>query len=320
MSIEHLREYNILLSPKNNITEFYKQYLETENIFIKGFIDNHKSGDDIIPRESITNKDIIIVYSPNHWKEITQTLPQNNLFILYNKNQSLVFTPFSSFKGYDSSFTIDVNTHFTQKVFWANHLMEHINNNKNLETYGYSWGNPESSKDPLGNYLAINTLLSNLIKEDSTILELGTLAGKWTKYLLKAQKVICVDVNSYFIDIIKQRYTSELQKIEFYVSKGNELQGIKNKSIDVLFCIDTLVRVEKQYIFDYLKEIARTLKKDGKAIVHLPNSDIQDCKNRNFISLSTNEIKQEANKYFQHYSLDSSTLVHGTLLKINIKE
>jgi ubiquinone/menaquinone biosynthesis C-methylase UbiE len=84
--------------------------------------------------------------------------------------------------------------------------------------------------------------------------------------------------------------------------------------------MDTLVRVEKEFIFDYLKEISRVLTKNGKAIIHLPNSDIQDCLNRNFTKLSTNEIINEVEKYFDNYILDSKTIVHGTLLKINIEE
>jgi len=320
MDILELKNKNIYLCPKNDITEFYNKYLISEKIFIKGYIDNYKSSEDIIDKNMVSIEDVILVYSPNHWREIIKTLPKKNLFILYNKNNHLELSHNLDFQDYDSSFKIDVNTNFTQKILWANHLKEHLIVNKDFEEYGFEWGNPENSNDPLGNYLAINNLLKRNIDQNSIVLELGTLGGKWTKYLLHSKKVFCVDINSYFIDIIKQRYKSFLNKINFYISKGNELEKIKNNSIDFIFCIDTLVRVEKEFIFDYIKEFSRVLTKDGKAIIHLPNSDIEDCINRNFTKLSTTEIIDEVEKYFNNYTLDSKTIVHGTLLKINIDE
>lgn len=320
MNIHNLHNKNIYLCPKNNITEFYTKYLESENIMIKGYIDNYKKENDIIDKKNLKKDDVIIVYSPNYWKEIVKDFKKNNLLMLYNNNNSLQITPYKLFGGYDSSFVIDVNRNFTQKVFWADHLKKFHDKNEDFKYYGYEWGNPLNDQDELGNYLKIKNLLEHIIPENGHVVEIGTLGGKWTQYMFLAKKITCVDINNYFIDFIKKRYPSNIKKIDFYISKGNELTDIKTNSVDVVFCIDTLVRVEKEYIFDYLKEVARVLKPNGKAIIHIPNCDIEDCRNRNFTEVSTTEINDNAKQHFNHYSLDSKTIVHGTLLKINIED
>ena len=78
--------------------------------------------------------------------------------------------------------------------------------------------------------------------------------------------------------------------------------------------MDTLVRVEKEYIYDYFKEMKRVLRPGGKIICHLPNSDIADCQERRFTELSSAEINKQAQKYFSNYTIDSSTIVHGSIL------
>ena len=320
MDILKLKDKNIYLSPKNNITEFYAKYLLCEDIKIKGYIDSFKTSEDIINKDILNDNDFILVYSPNHWKEIIKDLPKKNLYILIPKNDFLDIIHYTKFNSYSSIFNIDFNTNFIQKILWTSHLKYYSENQSDNNIYGYEWGSPENDKDPLGNYLKINNLLQKIISPSSTILEIGTLGGKWTNYMLNAQKIICVDINSYFIEFIKEKFKSNINKFDFYISKGNELEGIPDNSINLVFCMDTLVRVEKEFIFDYLKEISRVLTKNGNAIIHLPNSDIQDCLNRNFTKLSTNEIINEVEKYFDNYILDSKTIVHGTLLKINIEE
>lgn len=320
MDILKLKNKNIYLSPKNNITEFYAKYLLCEDIKIKGYIDSFKTSNDIINKDILNENDYVLIYSPNYWQEIIKTLQKENLYILIPKNDFLDIIHHKRFDGYSSVFNINFNTNSIQKILWTSHLKYYSENPSENDIYGYEWGSPENDKDSLGNYLEINNLLQKIIFPTSTILEIGTLGGKWTKYMLNAKKIICVDINSYFIEFIKEKFKSNINKLDFYISKGNELEGITNNSIDLVFCMDTLVRVEKEFIFDYMKEISRVLSKNGQAIIHLPNNDIQDCVNQNFTKLSTNEIINEVNKYFDNYILDSETIVHGTLLKINIEE
>ncbi|MCD4668649.1 MAG: class I SAM-dependent methyltransferase [Sulfurimonas sp.] len=318
MNLESLKSKPLYLSPKNDITESLLSELNLQNISIKGFIDSFKEGNDIFKKDIICNDDYLVVYSPNYWQEIIEDINSKNIYILSIVNSEYIFTKLDEFNGYKKEKVIDFNTLEAQKKFWANQLKSYIEQNQDLdkEEYGYSWGDPENQNDTLGNYLSINNKLQSKINSQTTILELGTLGGKWTKYMLNAKKIICVDINDVFIKAINHRYSTHLDKFEFYISDGDELSGIKSNSVDLVFCIDTLVRVEKNAIFNYLKEISRVLSEKGEAIIHLPNSDIEDCRNRDFIDLNTREINEQAAKYFSSFEINFTTIVHGILLYV----
>ncbi len=127
-------------------------------------------------------------------------------------------------------------------------------------------------------------------------------------------KVICVDINSTFIECVKNRFPNSIEKLKFYVSSGNELSGIADSSVNLVFSMDTLVRVEKKYIIDYFSEIKRVLKQDGEAILHLPNNDLPESSINGFTVLVTKEIETLANQYFSTFNIDSQVIKHGSML------
>ncbi|WP_321312870.1 class I SAM-dependent methyltransferase [Halarcobacter sp.] len=306
----------IFITPKTQFNEYLKYLLVTSGHNFIGFIDSYKKDSDIVNKNTIEDEDIILIFSPNYYEEIANSLKRGRKFIINYENDNFTYIDFNSFKGYKTIPKLNTNYLQTQRWYWENHLKKYDLNNA-IEECGYDWGNPTNMNDPLGNYLNILNKLNSLIDKNTSILEIGTLSGKWTKFMLEAKIIYCVDINKYFIDVIKKRFSERANKFKFYISKGNELNGIKNNSIDLVFCMDTLVRVEKKYIFDYIKEISRILKLSGQAILHLPNTDIEDCRNRNFTDINTYEISNELKKYFNHFKLDSQTIVHGTLVYIN---
>jgi SAM-dependent methyltransferase len=311
LSLTTLKNQSIYLAPKNNITEYFAIKLEQHNIHIKGYIDNFRNDHDTHKSQAIKSDDFVLIYSPNYWKEIAKDLATSHRYII---DHTLNLIPFSNFTHYIQPASLDVNSLPIQKLIWHRHLKEHIRQGGAITTYGYSWGDPENAQDPLGNYLHILNQLQQMINNQKTVLEIGTLSGKWTQYMFQAKKIICVDINNLFIDVIKERFPDQQHKLAFYISQGNELDGIASNSIDTIFCMDTLVRVEKQYIFDYIAEINRILTTRGEALIHLPNSDINECKERKFTTISTDEIEQEVKKYFTSYTLDHNTIIHGTLV------
>jgi len=315
--ITQLQNKNIYLAPKNNVTIAFNQKLKSLNMHSKGYIDNFKRDMDVVDKKTFTSSDVVIVFSPNYWEEIIKDLDTQSIYILNIIEDEFILFLLDEFQGYDLLPCFDFNKLDIQKYHWDNHLRDFYEQGKDFDNYGYEWGNPNVSNNLLGNYLSIKEKLISLINKDIKVLEIGTLGGKWTKYMLNAKEIICVDINKYFIEIIKKRFEDFNAKIEFYVSSGNELDGIKEDSIDLIFCMDTLVRVEKGYIFDYIREISRVLKKEGKAIIHLPNSDVKYSKNMNFTELNTEEIQSTLSKYFKNFNLDSNTISHGTLVYIN---
>ncbi len=207
---------------------------------------------------------------------------------------------------------------YKQKLQWAHAVNSH--NKKKL--YGYEYGDPNSSYatadgySHLGNYKKIkNKFILKFLNNEKTILEIGSLEGKWTQFFLKAKKVICVD-------IIKDGFKKFIKKfpksnIEFYHTKGYELSGIPDKSVDIVFSMDSLMRSGVDIIEKYISESYRVIKDDGKICLHLPCSSQAGSIQRNFVELSIENINQICLKNnIIDFEIDTDTIRHGVLLKI----
>lgn len=204
------------------------------------------------------------------------------------------------------------NTLAHQRLHWAQELSNYDWESK--EIFGNEWGDPNNPKDRLGNYLELKNQLVGLVTSATIVLEIGSLAGKWTQYLLHAKRIICVDINEVGFDYIRKKLPC--QNIEFYLTKGNELKGIPSESVDLVFSLDTLVRVERSYINAYIKESHRVLKGNGCLFLHLPCNLKEDSVRRGFTDLSKADIIQMCNKAgFVEVQVDLNILKHGVLLK-----
>lgn len=118
------------------------------------------------------------------------------------------------------------------------------------------------------------------------VLEVGSLSGKWTQYMLNAKKIIAVDINNYFVEFLKNKFKNA-PNIDFYITTGHELNGIAENSVDLIFSIDTMIRIKEKYIRNYIKEISKVLVVGGVAILHLPNKELPMSKSFGFTSLTT---------------------------------
>lgn len=315
LKLYDLQDTPVYFAPYNDVTQKLSKLFH----HVLGFIDQNKKEPSVLSPFSIPEDATLIIYSPKYWQEIAALHTMNHCYIASELKEEIVFTPSVFFTGYTPDTLCKqamYNYTAIQKDFWVHHFSQFRHNGNDIQTYGYAWGDPERSDDPLGDYLSIKTTLESLITPYSTVLELGTLNGKWTGYLLKAAQVICIDINTAFISWIKERYYNDLSKLSFYVTKGNELTGIHNNSVDLVFCIDTLVRVEKHFIQDYLIEIHRVLNDKGTALIHFPNSDIVGSVKRGFISLSTEEISLMCTKLFSKVTIDSHILSHGSFVRL----
>ncbi|WGY32420.1 class I SAM-dependent methyltransferase [Aeromonas hydrophila] len=310
---------NVYFCPKNDVTEeLSKIFVSTGGIFL-GFIDKYKKDVDVINDPSLDEaSDIVVIYSPMYWREIVDSISISSVYFWVYSGDKGRLVQKDEFSGYQYIMSDAYNNMRAQKDFWESHLREYIVRNNDINCYGHTWGDPDKSNDRLGDYLKIRRILQDKINSHSCVLDLGALGGKWTKYMLAASSIICVDINEYFSSIIKNRYPEFVHKLQFYISTGNELAGILSGSVDFLFCMDTLVRVEKENIISYLQEIHRVLSPTGQAIIHLPNSDMKVCLDMKFTQLTTNEIIDNMDEIFgrDKYSLDSETIIHGTIIYI----
>ena len=103
-------------------------------------------------------------------------------------------------------------------------------------------------------------------------LDLGCLAGKWTQLLSEYSKeVICVDVFDYGFKIIRERHKDIDCELSFYLTSGDELTGIKDNSVDLIFSIDSINKDLPAGVYEaYFKEFSRVLSPWGFALIHLP--------------------------------------------------
>ena len=199
-----------------------------------------------------------------------------------------------------------------QRSHWEDQLKQYDWDDQKL--YGYDWGDPENDQDPLGNYAAIKSRVTNLLTPEKTILEIGSLGGKWTQYFLKAKEVICVDLNEVGFKYIEQKMPSD--RLRFYLTKGDELRGINGNSVDIVFSMDSLVRTPRKYLFRYFKEIHRVLKPSGRMMIHLPFIEKEGSASRGFINLTAEEIRRWCRKAkLKIVDIDKKTIEHGIILE-----
>ncbi len=200
-----------------------------------------------------------------------------------------------------------VNGTQAQIEHWTKSITE--NNDFELKQ-DFCWGQGELNQ--YCDHDAIKSMVTDLIEEDSVVLELGAYDGVWTQYFLKAKKIICVDVMAEAFDLIKKRCGTE--KITFYKTRGNELAGIEGASVDLVFSIDSLMRTDLDDIERYFSEIKRVLKQGGKAIIHLPSISKRGCQLL-FTYLTPGQIKDMANKNFKEFRLHHDLLPTGIILE-----
>jgi len=201
-----------------------------------------------------------------------------------------------------------------QLQHWKEYLVDFNNTQRTSEvSFGFEWGDPEDENDRHGNYRKVLDLLKSNFDQNDVVLEVGVLGGKWTKYMLDAKKVIAVDINAEFTGYLRKKFP-DASNMDFYVSQGYELAGIKDESVNLVFCMDTFTRVRKKWILNYFKEFERILVKGGAVVVHVPNDDLPVSRGRGFTSLDSCEIAKLCTKHFTEFVIDSMTLKHGSVI------
>ena len=148
-------------------------------------------------------------------------------------------------------------------------------NIKRVIQYEDSWHGALIYQQAIENTIDNLVASFDLMGEQLTTLDLGSLSGKWTQLLSKYSKeVICVDVFDYGFGVIRERHKNIDCKLSFYLTSGDELKGIVDGSVDFVFSIDSINKDLPVGTYErYFKEFARVLSPRGFALVHLPPQD-----------------------------------------------
>lgn len=107
-------------------------------------------------------------------------------------------------------------------------------------------------------------------------LDVGCLDGKWAVVLAKHfAKVHLTDLTDQLKGILSEKLGQKMGY--FHKTKGDELSGFADETIDFIFSMDSLVRAPKKSIFNYFSEFYRTLNKGGIIYIHLPVIEKPRC-------------------------------------------
>ena len=114
-------------------------------------------------------------------------------------------------------------------------------------------------------FLTFQKIFSLLSKSNNTILEIGSYDGFFIEYYQDFNKIILSDITEY------SNLYSNNPNFDFVLLNGNDLSNIKINSVDVVFSIDTLMRLDKMIIKTYIVDLIRIVKPGGYMILHIPN-------------------------------------------------
>ena len=187
------------------------------------------------------------------------------------------------------------------------------------ENFSFHWGKIDQYNERFGDYRIVLKKIISMSKSFDSVLEIGCLDGKWSEVLIDHfDEVHLIDLNDKLLPILEQKFGNNFK---FHTTKGNELKQLLDDSIELIFSMDSLVRVpNKKYILDYFNEFKRVLKKQGEVYVHLPCNSKNGSVKGGFTDISKPEIITFSEMVgLNLIEFDEQTLHHGILLHL-IKE
>ena len=127
-----------------------------------------------------------------------------------------------------------------------------------------------------GKWTADQMLAALDIKESDTVLELGCGVARIGKILAPhCKKWVGVDISDNMINVAKER-TANDSNVEFHVLERNDLKAIEDNSIDKAYSVAVFCHIDKEDLFNYLRELKRIVKPGGLIYIETWNlgSDI----------------------------------------------
>jgi ubiquinone/menaquinone biosynthesis C-methylase UbiE len=136
---------------------------------------------------------------------------------------------------------------------------------------GEEWTPSEEWKRSL-----IDEVMRANLKPQTTILEIGPGAGRWTESLQSlAGRLILVDLSDRCIEYCRRRF-AQADNMEFHVNDGRSLTAVASNSVDGVWSFDVFVHIAPPDVDAYIAEIARVLRAGGRAVIHHAKAGRED--------------------------------------------
>jgi SAM-dependent methyltransferase len=128
---------------------------------------------------------------------------------------------------------------------------------------GDEWTPSEAWKTSL-----VEQVLKPRVPQGSVVVEIGPGAGRWTEHLIpRAAGYTGIDLSKTCVEVCSKKFAAAAQA-SFRCNDGNNLPGVADGSVEVIWSFDVFVHINLVDIGSYLEEFRRVLKPGGRAIIH----------------------------------------------------
>ena len=134
--------------------------------------------------------------------------------------------------------------------------------------------------------------ISEYIKPDSSILEIGCGYGRLLKILSKKSKqLVGIDFSKRMVELSKQNLKEE-QNVSIQLMEADKLT-FKNDFFDYVVCLDNSFGNMPKIELDVLKEMKRVCKKGGEIILSVFSENAKDVQIENYERIGLTEIQDD---------------------------
>lgn len=143
-----------------------------------------------------------------------------------------------------------------------------VENRRRWNEWDWSAQGEEWNESPAWKEALVSDVMLPVIPEDSTVLEIGPGAGRWSVILApRARRLIVVDVAQRPLDLVADRVNGAVD-LECVLGDGTSLAGVADGCVDAVWSFDVFVHIRPQDQAAYLAEIARVMRPGGVAAIH----------------------------------------------------
>jgi SAM-dependent methyltransferase len=149
---------------------------------------------------------------------------------------------------------------------WAQHSV--ATNREVWSQWEWSAGGEEWTASADWKESLIDQVLVQVIPAGGTIVEIGPGAGRWTTALYqRAEQLILVDITDTTLELCRE-LLGDPPNVSYVRTDGSGLRDIATASLDAIWSFDAFVHIAPLDVAAYLKEVGRTLRPGGVALIH----------------------------------------------------
>lgn len=103
------------------------------------------------------------------------------------------------------------------------------------------------------------------------IVEVGPGHGRWSRFLRPhCERLVLIDLDAGCIEACRARFRGD-PGVDSRMGDGRGLQGVEDRSVDLVFSYDSLVHADTEAMQGYVQELARVLRPGGVGFLHHSN-------------------------------------------------